>query len=121
PTMAYPAAAPASAIYEAVTYEPGVDEPAPVAAVDPAPASAPSPAPAQPAVDVAALAMAATETAIPRDIAYAATAPSPAQAPVASRRESTVGEAPSGNRTFLIVLVVMIVAAGGVAAAILLS
>lgn len=106
PTMAYPAAAPASAIYEAVTYEPGVDEPAP----------------AQPAVDVHALAMAATETAIPREIAYAATAPSPAQAPVASRRESTVGEPPpSGNRTFLIVLIVMVLAAGGVAAALLLS
>ncbi len=120
PTMAYPAAAPASAIYEAVTYEPGPDESEPAAAP----------------VDLAALATAATQTAIPGDLGFAATAPTPvipppavvppAVAPVAvappeRRRASTVGEPVSGNRTFVIVLVVALVIAAGVAAALLLS
>jgi hypothetical protein len=85
----------------------------------PSPASVvPAPALAQPTVDVAALAAAATQSAIPEDIAYAATAPARA-AP--SRRDSTAGPAPSSNKTFLIILVVMVLAAGGVGVAIMLS
>jgi hypothetical protein len=135
PTMAYPAAAPnPSAIYEAVSYEETAE---PAAAAPPPPAASAiydavtyenrdEPSPAPPTVDVSALAAAATQTAIPEDIAYAVTAPSrsaPAAAHAAPRAAESTTSAPaaSGNRTFLIVLIVIILAGAGIAAALMLT
>lgn len=121
PTAVYPAQYPPpnpSSIYEAVTYEPGADEPEPAPAPTPAAAPVaappsiivemPSPAsvvPPQQPVDVAALAAAATQAAIP----------------TASRRESTVGAPASGNKAFVIVLVVILLVGAGIGVAVMMS